>query len=1437
MEFIYFKCFKWTTLYNPLQFLISGYTEKKKKSIIYIHNCTAELLLNVDIINYNINDLLLLLKYFDINALQYDLVIKKNIYGFEKLYCYKIILANYIEIYKVHNKINNFISEKFHIEILNKNIDNVLMYITKNNLQFCGWVKFNNYNVKEQNNITIYNINCDNLFNVNDTELSKLNEITINYVELFFDIECEDLAKDENEEDDDEEKININDYSIDDILQISVVINNNNEITIFLLSIFDCDEKLLRDDALEINNVNYIHCNNQKKLLKTFFNIIEHYNVDIIAGYNINTFDWNRILKSINKHYSDFISYIINDFGICKINSNVKNKIVDVMSRKKNYSSFDEKLNYIEFVGVFTLDLYKYMKLFYQNESQYTLKHIAKNKLKNYNKLDVDYKFIKVVSKLKRDINKGYKNINLYIKEHLKYSYVPEVNDFLQQIKKCKTKSELNDLFKKAFSEIGKYCIVDSLICYHLNKTLNCSIQCIEMSNIINVDLDNIINKGLSFRINSFIFKESYNNDIIIHNAPYNYESKNKDNYEGAKVLDPKTGYYNGILALDFQSLYPSIIEEYNLCYSTFSLEKNENTITYIVKAEKYDREYYFYNKEYRKGVIPEIMTKLKNDRINVKKLMKQYSDDSIQYIILDKQQLAIKIIANSIYGITGMKYIHMLRFIPIADTVTFLGRELFDSLQQKLTNRNFEVIYGDTDSNLVKAPTSIIPYINHNTKNNIQHLIDNNNIFINIDYIHILITDVNLAIDILNNKYKLTKLCFTKDLKIFKCKHTIPCVNEDECINLFLKNLNIVPKDICILNLQITLGNRLDEIGINLANEISQDFIKTHNKKLVLVYEASYEHYYISSKKKYSCKLYNNKITEKGVPTVVRKNPIVIKESYRNAINSLFEYGDSSQLINILIENIINIITPKPLNNYIINMNVKNFRDYVEKISDNTYKDSKGEYFTTNKRQDSRFVLKSGQSIAVITAYKIFKRDGMFPENNRLDFIYYNKNIIEFTIYTNIIIKNDCIHMYIKEYYQSFDKTDLTKLTNKKIKIINEMNERSLSMIIKLSVDINSIITKKIIENNLLTLMINDEIVNYNEYKLFAKIAFKKYHTYNVYNMYNKDVINKNLYSIDYEYIYNNKEFKINYMIYIGALLDIYNIMFDNLKINDINKKHKYSYYYNVIDLLNIDIDMDKLISLKINDSKNFSIALKKNIINQYTLLNINQKSWKYKNNDDVYEFKLNDIYLHKCFNIVHTEIKTYIIIDKLYKIYKNTNIFKNYDNFNVLILDYKILYTKNIFNNINNYIYIADKFCIPYNIVEYIDFYKNNELYNKNKIKYIDKYNIKFLNLSYSKKFGKTVRYEININFFEFIDSINKIIKIKYETIKNVSTRQNIDYMSMFYLINSINILDKIIKKFKTNEKKIKFETYDNNIKLFRNMVKFKYLCNNELLSKNLC
>ncbi|CAB3994881.1 DNA polymerase alpha catalytic subunit, partial [Paramuricea clavata] len=149
-------------------------------------------------------------------------------------------------------------------------------------------------------------------------------------------------------------------------------------------------------------------------------------------------------------------------------------------------------------------------------------------------------------------------------------------------------------------------------------------------------------------------------------------KGRKKPAYSGGLVLEPKKGFYDKfILLLDFNSLYPSIIQEYNICYTTVNRIPPED-------MDKEDVESWVElpDSDLEAGVLPVQIRKLVERRREVKKLMKGLNGDSDQYSQYDIRQKALKLTANSMYGCLGFSH---SRFYakPLAALVTSKGREV----------------------------------------------------------------------------------------------------------------------------------------------------------------------------------------------------------------------------------------------------------------------------------------------------------------------------------------------------------------------------------------------------------------------------------------------------------------------------------------------------------------------------------------------------------------------------------------------------------------------------------------------------------------------------------------------------------------------------------------------------------------------------------------
>ncbi|KNA17466.1 hypothetical protein SOVF_079750 [Spinacia oleracea] len=157
--------------------------------------------------------------------------------------------------------------------------------------------------------------------------------------------------------------------------------------------------------------------------------------------------------------------------------------------------------------------------------------------------------------------------------------------------------------------------------------------------------------------------------------------------YAGGLVLDPKRGLYDKyVLLLDFNSLYPSIIQEYNICFTTVE-RFPDVSVPRIPSCEK-------------TGLLPELLKNLVERRRMVKSWLKTASGLKAQQF--DIQQQALKLTANSMYGCLGFSN---SRFYakPLAELITLQGREILQSTVDLVQNMlNLEVIYGDTDSIMI---------------------------------------------------------------------------------------------------------------------------------------------------------------------------------------------------------------------------------------------------------------------------------------------------------------------------------------------------------------------------------------------------------------------------------------------------------------------------------------------------------------------------------------------------------------------------------------------------------------------------------------------------------------------------------------------------------------------------------------------------------------
>jgi DNA polymerase elongation subunit (family B) len=322
---------------------------------------------------------------------------------------------------------------------------------------------------------------------------------------------------------------------------------------------------------------------------------------------------------------------------------------------------------------------------------------------------------------------------------------------------------------------IAAYCIQDCDLTMDLYNKLEVFNNAMSMANVCTVPITMIFTRGQGVKIESLIFKFCDRQKLTIltlssppFNAPPQIGPKlgpdgevveEEGSYEGAIVLDPVPGFYtkSPIGVCDFASLYPSTIESENISYDSllwvrdYGLDGSggdvvwpplkENLVKYealgnklgyswidisfdIWKADPADTRkapqkiktgirvcrYAQYPGD-RKAALPQIVRNLLAARAAKRAEIKKEADP-FRKALLDAEQLAYKLTANSLYGQLGSG-VFKVRLQHLAASVTAYGRkqilfakaaiEHFYGPQAKDPRCSAQVVYGDTDSLFVE--------------------------------------------------------------------------------------------------------------------------------------------------------------------------------------------------------------------------------------------------------------------------------------------------------------------------------------------------------------------------------------------------------------------------------------------------------------------------------------------------------------------------------------------------------------------------------------------------------------------------------------------------------------------------------------------------------------------------------------------------------------
>lgn len=435
--------------------------------------------------------------------------------------------------------------------------------------------------------------------------------------------------------------------NVDPVIQIANVVTRYGEAKPFVRNVF-----VLDTCSLIVNTQIYEH-DSEAKMLMAWRDFLEKVDPDVIIGYNIANFDFPYLLDRA-KHLK------LSKFPYWTRMKSVVSSAQSTSFSSKQMGNRDTKSTNTN--GRIQLDLLQLVQRDHQLRS-YTLNSVCAHFL-GEQKEDVHHTMI----------------------------------------------TELFNGTPDSRRRLAVYCLKDAYLPQRLMDKLMCLVNYTEMARVTGVPFNYLLSRGQQVKFISQLFRKALDHQLVIPNLP---NESSDEQYEGATVIEPIRGYYDvPVATLDFASLYPSIMQAHNLCYTTI-LNKNSIDKLNLKKDEDYiltPNGDYFCTAKVRKGLLTQILEELLGARKRAKRELASETDP-FKKAVLNGRQLALKISANSVYGITGAT-VGKLPCLAIASSTTAYGRQMIEKTKHEVETKytiangyshDAQVIYGDTDSVMVK--------------------------------------------------------------------------------------------------------------------------------------------------------------------------------------------------------------------------------------------------------------------------------------------------------------------------------------------------------------------------------------------------------------------------------------------------------------------------------------------------------------------------------------------------------------------------------------------------------------------------------------------------------------------------------------------------------------------------------------------------------------
>ena len=240
--------------------------------------------------------------------------------------------------------------------------------------------------------------------------------------------------------------------------------------------------------------------------------------------------------------------------------------------------------------------------------------------------------------------------------------------------------------------KVIRYCIQDAELSLRILERVRRIEKTLDLAAVSKLPLEDVLHGRTSNLIDSILIRAADRAKVAV--PMMKMRGGRVEQIEGGYVHSLQPGLYEWVISLDFRAMYPSLIIENNICFTTVS---PNGTIASPTGAK-------FLAADVKKGLLPVILANLMKDRQEVRSRMKAETDPQMKDFY-EGLQAAIKILMNAFYGVLASSF-YRFNDPKVGASITAFARDRIKGIIGELEAEQVKVVYADTDSVFFQSPS-----------------------------------------------------------------------------------------------------------------------------------------------------------------------------------------------------------------------------------------------------------------------------------------------------------------------------------------------------------------------------------------------------------------------------------------------------------------------------------------------------------------------------------------------------------------------------------------------------------------------------------------------------------------------------------------------------------------------------------------------------------